>query len=325
MRENAQEPPQYFNLEDVDNNDCTSLFRFEKNDLYQLCEALRLPEFITTYNQNKVSGRTGLCMLLRRLVYPNRLSDLQGLFGYSPQTISMVTRHVTDILMQNHGHLLSNLEQLPWLNHQRLELYAQAIHNKGAPMHNCWGFIDGTARAICRPTVSQEDYYSGHKRCHCVKYRSVLCPDGIIASLKGGWPGRRHDAAMFTESNLYNELERMAVFPNEDKYILYGDQAYGIRELLWTPYTNRINIEPHQQEFNNLMRRLRLTVEWGFQKTITKFAFLDFKKNQKLLLQDVESMYKVGVLLTNCHTTLYGSQTSQYFNIVPVGLAEYIG
>ncbi|VEN62476.1 unnamed protein product, partial [Callosobruchus maculatus] len=42
MRENAQEPPQYFNLEDVDNNDCTSLFRFEKNDLYQLCEALRL-------------------------------------------------------------------------------------------------------------------------------------------------------------------------------------------------------------------------------------------------------------------------------------------
>lgn len=241
-------------------------------------------------------GLTGLCLLLRRLAYPNRLRDLNLFFGYSPQAMSIIIiNKVSDILIHNHGHLLSSLEQLRWLNQQRFELYAQvstvcqathrlwflflfllqAIQNKGGPVRNCWGFIDGTARAICRPTIEQENYYSGHKRYHCVKYQSVLCPDGIIANLKGGWPGRRHDAAMFAESNLYNELERVAVFPNGNKYILYGDQAYGIKELLWAPYANRINMEPHQQQFNNLMKRLRLTVEWGFQKTIAEFAFLD--------------------------------------------------
>lgn len=87
--------------------------------------------------------------------------------------------------------------------------------------------------------MDQENYFSGHKRFHCVKYQSLLGPDGIIASLKGGWPGRRHDAAMFAESNLYAELEREAVFPDGSKFVLYGDQAYGIRELLLTPYPNR--------------------------------------------------------------------------------------
>ncbi|KAJ8910670.1 hypothetical protein NQ315_011188 [Exocentrus adspersus] len=150
---------------------------------------------------------------------------------------------------------------------------------------------------------------------------SVLCPDGIIASLKGGWPGRRHDAAIFTQTNLYAELQQVAVFPNNN-YVLYGDQAYGVRELLLAPYRTHINLEDYQRQFNASMKLLRVAVEWGFQKSL---LFWTIKKNQKLLLQDVESMYKVGVLLTNCHTTLYSSQTAQYFYVNPPGLEEYIG
>lgn len=152
-----------------------------------------------------------------------------------------------------------------------------------------------------------------------------MCPDGITVSLKGGWPGRRHDGAMLAESGLYEELERVAVFPDNVKYVLFGDQAYGLRELLLTPYGNHLNLEDHQIQFNESMKRLRLAVEWGFQKIISEFAFLDFKKNQKLLLQEVQCMYKVGVILSNCHTCVYGSQTSQYFGTHPPNLEEYIG
>lgn len=73
------------------------------------------------------------------------------------------------------------------------------------------------------------------------------------------------------------------------------------------------------------MKIIRANVEWGFQKIISQFAFLDFKKNQKLLLQELESMYMVAVILINCHTTLYGSQTSHYFNLMPPSLEEYLG
>lgn len=73
------------------------------------------------------------------------------------------------------------------------------------------------------------------------------------------------------------------------------------------------------------MKVLRVSVEWGFQKIVSLFAFVDFKKNQKLLLSDIETFYKCVVLLTNCHTCLYGSQTGEYFNIMAPALENYIG
>jgi hypothetical protein len=111
-------------------------------------------------------------------------------------------------------------------------------------------------------------------------------------------------------------------------YLLCGDAAYGIRELLLGPYTGG-NLLQIQRNFNNSIKVLRIAIEWGmgngFQKVASQFAFVDFKKNQKLLLQGVETMYKIAVLLTNCHTCLYGSETSQYFDIVPPPLEVYLG
>jgi hypothetical protein len=111
-------------------------------------------------------------------------------------------------------------------------------------------------------------------------------------------------------------------------YLLCGDAAYSIRELLLGPYSGG-NLLQIQRNFNNSIKVLRIAIEWGmgngFQKVASQFAFVDFKKNQKLLLQGVETMYKISVLLTNCHTCLYGSETSQYFDIVPPPLEVYLG
>lgn len=168
---------------------------------------------------------------------------------------------------------------------------------------------------MCRPSRDQENYYSGHKRYHALKYQSVVTPDGIIVNLQGPFPGRRHDAAILRESQFYEQLEGYAVYPNGSNFVLYGDSAYGVRELLLCPYPNtHYQVERQAQiEFNLRMSVVRQCVEWGFGKVVRDFAFLDFKKNQKLLLQDLGQMYEVGVLLSNCLTCLYGSEASQYF------------
>lgn len=203
-----------------------------------------------------------------------------------------------------------------------MRAYAEAIHEKGAPIANCWKFIDGTARGICRPTINQQAYYSGHKRFHRLEYQSVVCPDGMIVSLLGPFEGRRHDTGILRESMLYEQLQAKVRFTNENKFVLYGDPAYPIRELLLRPYS-RTHVTPLQAHFNKSMSAVRQSVEWAFGKVSTKFAFVDFKKNQKMLLQEVPSMYKVAVLLTNCHTCLNSSQTSLYFE--PLSLEEYLG
>ncbi|KAJ8933148.1 hypothetical protein NQ314_014191 [Rhamnusium bicolor] len=109
----------------------------------------------------------------------------------------------------------------------------QVIAAKCAAVQNCFRFIDGTARPICRPSQNQEEYYSGH----CVKYQSVLSPDGIILNLKESYPGRRHDAGIFRDSEIYEQLERVPVFQNGSRFVLFGDQAYGIAlsaKSFWT-------------------------------------------------------------------------------------------
>lgn len=127
---------------------------------------------------------------------------------------------------------------------------------------------------------------------------------------------------MLRDTELYSELLQIAIH-GEKKYIIYGDPAYPMSELILKPYCSKI-LTPEQVVFNKSMSSVRQAVEWGFGKVIAEFAFLDFKKNQKLLLQEVSNMYMAGVILSNCHTCLYGSQTASYFSTVPPTLEEYL-
>ena len=76
------------------------------------------------------------------------------------------------ILYHVHHHFGSKLRDFnqQWIN---LQQFANIIQAAGSPIPNCWGFIDGTARAMCRPTANQEMCYSGHKRFHCIKFQVI--------------------------------------------------------------------------------------------------------------------------------------------------------
>ena len=57
---------------------------------------------------------------------------------------------------------------LVWLDKQQ---FAEAIQACGAPLTTCIGFVDGTTRAIARPSVNQRAMFNGHKRIHCLKFQ----------------------------------------------------------------------------------------------------------------------------------------------------------
>lgn len=127
---------------------------------------------------------------------------------------------------------------------------------------------------------------------------------------------------MLGESGLIPRLARFQK-PNGEPYVLYGDPAYGIRTHILAPFRGA-QLTNDQQQFNTRMSKVRSSVEWGFGKITQNFAYLDFKKNLKVLLQPVAKYYIVGVVLINCHTCLYGSLTSVYFNLEPPSLESYL-
>ena len=133
---------------------------------------------------------------------------------------------------------------------------------------------------------------------------------------------RRHDAFMLSESWLANQLRHLEQ-ENDQPYVLYGDPAYGLSRNILSPFRG-IYLTPQEQEFNKKMSAVRVSVEWAFGKIVQCFSYLDFKKNQKILLQPIGKYYIVGTILTNCHTCLYGSQTSTFFSVSPPSLESYL-
>lgn len=308
-----------FNIEECDNNSFIHYFRFSKDQFAQLLQNFDFPHHVTLKNRAVVKDKELLLILLKRFAYPCRLLDLSIFFKLNISTISYSIDYSTKFLYSKYSNILYfDSERI----FQNLERYAERINNKGGSLLNCVGFIDGTVRPICRPTNNQRDYYNGHKRVHSLKYQAIMFPDGIIGHISGPFDGRRHDASIYALSGIDAEI-RPFLHKNGIMYHIYGDPAYPLSSFIISPFGgSRTTLE--QEEFNKSMSSVRETVEWGFSRVVANFAFLDFKKNLKLEIQDIGHYYPIGVLLTNCYSCLNDNQISIFFNLPSPSLSVYL-
>ena len=141
-------PP--FDLEKFSDDECNAEFRFSKNNIYSLVDTLRIPDEGRCPDRQSIDAVEALCVLLKRNSYPCRFSNLIPTFSRSAAELCNIASLISNHIYETHGHLLTNLNQ-PWLFTHRLQEFADAIHHKGAPLSNCWGFINDTVRPICRP------------------------------------------------------------------------------------------------------------------------------------------------------------------------------
>ena len=102
---------------------------------------------------------------------------------------------------------------------------------------------------------------------------------------------------MLADSNLYPQLQQFSHGPN-------GIAPFRLARL-----------NAAQQAYNTAMSKVRIGVEW---------VLGDFKKKLKIGLSPIAKMYITCALLLNCHTCMYGSMTSNYFQIDPPTVQEYL-
>ena len=240
------------------------------------------------------------------------------LFGRHQTELSVIVNVMLNEVFKQHRHRITDIQQ-DWIQHEE---YAKAIHAKGAALKNCWGFLDGMQGRMCHPHIGQQSVFNGHKCIHSLKYQALMCPNGMLAHFYGPIEGRRHDSALYYMSNLDAQLP-LIVDSNNQQLCIYGDSAYALRRYLITPFKGA-NITQVQHDFNKTMASHRVAVEWGFAKMTQIFAFLAFHHNQKVFLQPITKYWIVAAVLTNCHTCLYSSQTSKYFDVNPPDIEEYL-
>ena len=99
-----------------------------------------------------------------------QISDLALRFERPVPELSMMSNVIPDHVYNDVNNLLHEFDQ-PWHRPVLLQKYSRKIHEKAAPLENCFGFIDGTIRPICRPGVNQRIFYNGHKCVHSIKFQ----------------------------------------------------------------------------------------------------------------------------------------------------------
>ena len=159
-------------------------FRFEKRHIGLLEEVFQIPSVMHCNQRLVFSGTEGLCMLLRRLAYPCRYSDLIHRFARPVPVISMITNTVLDHIYETNNHKITTWND-GLLNPPALQTYGDAISAKRAALQNCFGFDDGTVRRVSKSGEQQRLLYNGHKRVHGIKFQSIALPNGLVANIFG--------------------------------------------------------------------------------------------------------------------------------------------
>ena len=308
---------------------CATYFRFKTvAGLRRLKSALRVPSSFSTPSGYLFSGEEGLLLMLHRLAYPCTLAQMCWESGRGTTALSECFLYMCKHVYDSFSHLRDERSLETWA--RDFPRFAFAVREKarthcgGVGLKSCVGFIDGTVQRCARPGRFQRVLYNGHKRCHSVKWQGLMLPNGIMPMPFGPVNGRRNDGFMLQRSGVQDIMWRCSRRLGKT-YCLYGDAAYGQSRVLQGPFKESEGpLTPEEQEFNTAMSHLRVPNEWGFGKVKVLFAYVGWSRSLKPQLSPIGYYWPVAQILTNCHTCLYGSQTSQYFGVRPPSLEQYV-
>ena len=313
-----QQPSLRVNLDTFSSEECKELLRFRKEDIPLVIGALGMPEVMRCSNGTTFLSIEGFMILAYSMAFPNRLIEMKQLFHRSEDDLSRIFNYLLMWIRERWIHLLRgrNICVTTTAAKYYNEILKEKTQMDPFPV---FAFIDGTLRPCARPSVFQYSIYNGMDRVHGLKYLIVLTPDGMMPLLSGPHEGAHHDSWCFKNSFIETVLENRI----GREFTLYGDQGFANCSLLLTAYRGA-HLNSMQSDWNRRVNACRTSVERGIGKVCTLWTHMNLKEQQKLLLRRVGPMYEVAVLLTNVHTTLYGSETAQYFNCEPPQLLQYI-
>lgn len=263
-----------------------------------------------------------LAILCNRLSRPGDLNVLCDRWGRDIGAMSRVINDLSDFIYDEWRHLLEP-QRLKHFTPEKLESFAASFVAAGCPIAEIWGIIDATFMAHARPTNDQRASYSGYLKAHAQKFQGIQTPDGHMALCAGPIEGRRADGALLRTSGVPEAARKWARgFGGRQMYI-YGDPAYGETDTVISGLKKVEKLSKEEQDFNTQMSKIRQCVEWSFGKLFNNWKYLKDSDNLKLQVSPISKYFLIAVLLTNAHTSIYGSQTSSYFQLPPPSLSEY--
>ena len=135
---------------------------------------------------------------------------------------------------------------------------------------------------------------------------------------------RHNDMFTLRHSNI-NHLIAQAQLGNLLQYNIYGDSAYCAlgKSHLRARHNYAVNTIRDNSE-NKALSSCREIIEWDYGNVGTMFPLVDYKTVLKLVNMPVKHMYLTAMILRNAFNTMNPGQTSQYYNLPPPSLDDWL-
>ena len=91
--------------------ECQTELRFAKSDLEALLQCLGIPDKVRCEQRTVCGGMEALCILLKRLAYPCRYTDMVPRFGRNPSELCLIFNTAVDFIYEHHHHRLHSWDQ----------------------------------------------------------------------------------------------------------------------------------------------------------------------------------------------------------------------
>ncbi|XP_025155808.1 putative nuclease HARBI1 isoform X3 [Harpegnathos saltator] len=178
--------------------------------------------------------------------------DVADRFNLSLSALESVLQRVTQFLYDLRNEFIRYPTET---EKQRTRRYY--VENKNFP--GIIGSIDGSHIRIDKPSEDPVAYIN-RKHYFCIHMQGTVNEQNKFLDVLIGYPGSMHDARVFANSSLAEDLPALCHNGN----IIFGDAAYPCLPQLITPYRDNGHLTQAQRNFNRIHSQCRISVEYTF-------------------------------------------------------------
>ena len=234
-------------------------------------------------NYRLMSAEKKLAVTLYYLKDTGSLWMTANAFGLHQCTVSKTINEVCDVLNNEVGPEYLVLPK----NEEDMRKVVSGFELKFGLLQ-AFGCIDGTHVEIKRPIENAQDFFN-YKQFFSFTVQTVYDSSGRFMDIECKWPGSVHDAKLFANSKINENLQTgnipdtaLTVLPGYDAISNYliGDPVYPLTSYCIKEITSCSKNE--EVIFNNMLRSARSQVECAFGRLKARWGFLRKKIDLKI-------------------------------------------
>ena len=168
----------------------------------------------------------------------------------------------------------------------------------------CVGAIDGCHIPISSPAMNRTDYYN-RKGWYSMILQGVVDHSYCFMDINVGWPGSVHDARVFAQSALYQNITENHLLPDKPMSVggvriplyMICDSAYPLKSWLMKPFAYGSSLTTEQNTYNYRICRTCIVVENAYGRLKGRWRRL--MKRNDMCIDNITTIVTATCILHN--------------------------